>query len=226
MCSCDTGIITGDAADRKAAFEPECGSWDCPRGAKAKARRIRARALAGNCNRGFDLTIRHLPHRTIEEEIALLKECWRDFRIWWEKQPRGGKIHALTVWECTGARHVHIHALARCNYVPVKILRRFFIQRINSPRQWIKDLTSKQQRIFYATKYITKQLIKLPHTHRYSFTHGFDEAKEPIPRDPFFQDMEWNYRKKPLWLFALNWMEAGWHVDLDEKRRRCLARPP
>lgn len=226
MPRCGDGIIIGIAADRKAAIAHSGKSWDCPRCAKIRAKRLRARILAAGCNRGFDLTIRHLPHRTIEEETALLKDCWRDFRLWWNRNNPGKKIECMGFWEVTGDRHVHLHVVARCPYVPRPLLVRFFWNRLQSPLQGIKPLTNQTQRIKYAAKYVTKALVKLKGTHRYSATHGFDAPREPFAKDPFFQGLTWTWDSKTLLQFAQEHIEQAWQVDLSMERGRCCVRPP
>jgi hypothetical protein len=226
MCRCGEGILTGTAAGRKAARTQRCRCWPCEYCGPKNARRLRARAFAAGCNRGFDLTIRHLPDRTLEQETELLKRTWRKFRLWWNRKHPHGKIEALTCWERKGERHVHLHVLARCPFVSQKLLSAFFAKEIRSPMQWVKALTNKKDRIRYATKYVTKELAKLPGTSRYSVTQGFEDRDRDIPRDPFYEGMTWLREDGTLAQYAHNWLSQGFDVDLHIERDYCKVRPP
>jgi hypothetical protein len=226
MCSRGKGIIAGYAADRKAAKRARCKSWDCPHCAANRAKQLRARMFRARVNRGFDLTIRHIASRTLEEETRLLKQCWRDFRLWWNRTNPDEKIECLGVWELKGPRHVHMHVVARCPRVDWKVLQKFFWNRIRSHKQWVKDLTDKKRRVAYITKYVTKQLVKLAHTHRYSATHGFDEPSEDVKGDPFFAGLAVRWENRPLHAFARYWADEGHNVDYNHDAGTCVVHPP
>ena len=226
MCASGQGIIAGEAAHGKAAFRSDCGSWDCPIAGERLSRRLRHKLASARPNRFFTLTIRHHPERTLEQEVELLKACWRKFRIWWAKQPRGFIIEECSIWELEGERHVHIHALARCAYLPVKILQAFFQREIDSFRQDVRTVRTAHQLAKYLNDYVTKGLTKLEHTHRYAATHGFFDNDEKLPGDPFFEGMTWGFDTRTLEEFAHHWLCRGWKTDLDMKRGRCKVRPP
>jgi hypothetical protein len=226
MCRCGDGILTGEAPGRKAARTQRCKCWGCEHCAPKNATKLRARSYAANCNRGFDLTIRHEPERTLEEETALLKATWRKFRLWWNRTYPNNKIECLTCWEVKGKRHVHLHVLARCGYVDWRVLAQFFWREIRSHRQWVKPLLNQKARIAYATKYVTKKLAKLKGTSRYSVTHGFEDPNREIPCDPFYQGMTWLPSKQCLVTWCEERAMDGWQVDWPAGSDRATARPP
>lgn len=226
MCRCGDGILTGEIDGRKAARTQRCKCWGCEHCAPKNAKRLRARSYAANCNRGFDLTIRHEPERTLEQETALLKATWRKFRLWWNRTYPNNKIECLTCWEIKGKRHVHLHVLARCGYVDQRVVQQFFWREIRSHKQWVKSLLNQKARIAYATKYVTKGLAKLKGTSRYSVTHGFEDRTREIPRDPFFEGMAWQLGVGKLTDYAQRWLSSGYNVDLDLEHDCCKVRPP
>jgi len=226
MCASGDGIIAGEAAHGKAAFTIDCGQWACDECAPRMAKRLRARTIAAKPTKFFSLTIRHRPDRTLEQETELLKEAWRKFRLWWARQPRGCHIECGTFWELKGERHVHIHALARCGFVPRKVLRGWFARHYKSQEQDVREVKSAAQLAHYVTKYVTKDLVKLARTHRYSFTHGFEDKTATWERDPFFEGMAFAFENNKLPGFAHHWFSRGWSVDLQMERGRCLVRPP
>ena len=156
----------------------------------------------------------------------MLKKCWRKFRIWWNKKHPSNKIECISVWERVGERHVHLHVLARCGYVDRRVLVAFFQREIDSPMQWVKHLYSHAKRVAYATKYISKDLAKLPGTNRYSVTHGFDDKSKLFKPDPFYEGMTWEFSRDQVLDLAKRWLAQGFRVDLDVRRESCRAWPP
>lgn len=226
MCDCGSGIIAADAGDRKAARTARCKTFECPICGPRRAAELRAKLYEARPNRFFTLTIRHLETRTLSEEVELLKGCWRRFRLWWNRTYPQKQIECCSIWELKGERHAHMHVLARCGFVPVNVLKAFFQKEIGSFKQDVRKIYDLKEVGRYITKYVTKDLVKLPHTHRYAPTHGFFKPSEPPPRDPFFDHMEWRFERQTLAQFAHYWVSRAWRIDLDMKHDLCTVRPP
>lgn len=198
MCKRVDGIIAGDSPFKKAARAACCNSWDCADCGPRKKRRLIAKCFAAQANRGFDLTIRHREDRTLQQEADLLQKWWRNFRRLWNRNNPNNKIRCISVWEIKGPRHVHLHCLARCGFIPVKKLRAYFWEHLRSHKQWIKPLDTPKKQRAYAIKYVGKDPAKLEGKHRYSVSKHFWKKTEETYQDPELEGLKWRYVRQPL----------------------------
>lgn len=201
ICRQYTLVKTLDAAVYARCLK--CRSWSCQHCQPHRRRQLMAQAAAGAPQRFITLTIDPSAGGDQESRLKLLSHAWKVIIKRLRREHPHADIEYMAVVEQTEAGEPHLHILARCPYIPQRVLSNWMRELAHSPIVDIRRVTGVRQAVRYVAKYIAKAPAQFGAAKRYW------QSRHYAPEDP-----EYKKGKEPI--------ENPWTIIPYELRRITL----
>ena len=223
-------LCTGETSVKSSKGQGEakplrCRRWSCEYCAQLNRRRVIAIAVAAKPRALLTLTVSSKQYPDADDAAEALKRGLRLLRLRLERHSRLTNFHFLAVFERHKSGHPHLHLLIRGNFIPWKLLRRWWEEITGSTHIDIRKIDTRGKAAFYVAKYIGKDLAPFEHCKRWWRSHGYSEdVKDDWAPDRTFGPPV-RYRTT-IHKLRLAMKLEGWHVeDLKPEGIRWRAPP-
>lgn len=176
ICRSYTLVKTLDAAVYAKCLK--CRSWGCEHCQPVRRRQLMAQASSGLPERFITLTIDPAVGGDPESRLRLLSHAWKVIIKRLRREHPSADIEYMAVVEATKNGEPHLHILARCPYVPKKVLSNWMRELAHSPIVDIRKVTGVKQAVQYVAKYISKAPAQFGAAKRYWQSRRYRLSKD------------------------------------------------
>lgn len=156
----------------------KCRSWGCEHCQPARRRQLMAQAASGAPERFITLTIDPSAAPDAEARLRLLSHAWKVIIKRLRREHPTADIEYMAVVEETQAGEPHLHILARCPYIPQRVLSNWMRELAQSPIVDIRRVKGVKQAVQYVAKYIAKAPAQFGHAKRYWQSRKYQPASD------------------------------------------------
>lgn len=182
----------------------KCRAWNCDFCAPERRAQLMALAASGEPQRFITLTINPRVGDDPESRLRLLARAWRLCVKRLRRLNPNVPLEYLAIVEETKKGEPHLHILARCDYIPQKLLSSIMAELIDSPIVDIRLIRNQGEVIRYVAKYITKAPKQFGRGKRYWSSRGYELEKPPHLQDPLPEGEWFEVIKRPVDLVLWN----------------------
>lgn len=189
-----------------------CRSWGCPDCLPHRVRALKQLAAAGHPTTFLTLTVNPARGQSPTDRARELSDA---FKILVKRARRKFckvKLEYLAVFEETRRGEPHLHILMRAPYIPQRWLSDTMAELIDAPIVDIRSVHGARHVAVYIAKYVGKGPKAFGTLKRYWTSQGYDSHPKGVDRIKPEFGSQWYPVKRPLWLLASDYTDAGYLV--------------
>lgn len=169
-----------------------CRCWTCEHCGPRRAKELRWAARNGKPTIFLTLTIRRGRYATPDRQAVEMAKGWRMLRQYLMRTLGWKSLPFLVVFEKHKSGWPHMHLLLRCTFIHHELIRRWWVERFDSPMIMIKRLHDPREASIYVTKYVAKDPTVFEGCKRYWSSRDWkladpDREKFEHPEDVWFE---------------------------------------
>lgn len=196
------------------AFHVRCKQWRCPDCRPKLRRKLRAIAFAGAPTTFITLTSNPKYGRSPAHRAWMLVRALRTLKRMLHRFEGVQRFEYFAVIEATKRGEPHLHVLARCPYIPQKVLSYYWGLLTGATVVHIERVTSARGASAYVAKYTSKDPADFRGRRRYNRSRGYAlERREKPPPSPL-KGCELRELKADIAWIAVAWSSSGWAPGL------------
>lgn len=222
MTWCGTKTLVSERGPNVKIARLYCQSWDCPRCAPQRRKRLMKECALGEPNKMVTLTVNPKHFDGPDDAARALVLAWRRAREALKRWHGHRFVEGMAVFERHKSGWPHLHILVRSAFIPQRWLAGYMRSRIGSPIVDVRKIRGRKHAIRYVGKYIAKAPTRFQGCKRYWRTKNYIPPKAAKQKSPY----PWRLSLASLedWLFRAGEIpsrNSHWPDDVAE-----VAAPP